>query len=196
MASQCSKSTKTNDWSQSRIQALCWSRWHRYQRYWNSITLGKKNCPLNRSSPLWKLLLNCWAMLLPRCPPPWDAHECCRSTQRPRGVGAAVRKKFIEATPALFGQDFPKGCLRTPGPGGDCKSRRERDRSDWMLAPQVFQKINSILGSLEIDLFASRLTHQLPQFFNPQAAAVDTFQQDWSQLKGYANPHGAWWSRF
>jgi len=142
MASQCSKSTKTNDWSLSRIQALCWTQWHCcYQRYWNSFHSGKKNCPLNRSSPLWRLLSKCWAMLLPRCPPPQDAHECCRSTTETLWCRCSSEKKFIEATPELFGQDFPKGCLRTPGPGGDCKFRRERDRSDWMLAPQVFQKI-------------------------------------------------------
>jgi len=74
----------------------------------------------------------------------------------------------------------------------DWESRMERDRSDWMLAPQVFQKINSTLGPLEIDLFASRLTFQLPWFFSwrpdPQAVAVDAFQQDWSLLRGYANP--------
>ena len=74
----------------------------------------------------------------------------------------------------------------------DLESRVERDRSDWMLVPAVFQKINQIFGPLEIDLFASRLTHQLPRFFSwrpdPQAEAVDAFQQDWSQLRGYANP--------
>ena len=67
----------------------------------------------------------------------------------------------------------------------------ERDRSDWMLAPQVFQRINNALGPLEVYLFASQLTYQLPQFFSwrpdPQAVAMDTFQQDWSQLRGYAN---------
>jgi len=45
---------------------------------------------------------------------------------------------------------------------------------------------------VEVDLFASQLTHQLPRFFSwrpdPQAEAVDAFQQDWGQLKGYANP--------
>jgi len=69
----------------------------------------------------------------------------------------------------------------------DCESRMEGDRSDWMLSPQVFQRINDTLGPLEIDLFASRLTFQLPQFFSwrpdPQAVAVDAFQ-----LRGYANP--------
>ena len=67
------------------------------------------------------------------------------------------------------------------------ESRVERDRSDWMLSPVVFQKINQTLGPLEVDLFASQLAHQLPQFFSwrpdPQAEAIDAFQQE-----GYANP--------
>lgn len=74
----------------------------------------------------------------------------------------------------------------------DTESRLERDRSDWMLSPEVFQKINQALGPLEVDLFASRLTHQLPRFFSwrpdPLAEAVDAFQQDWSEVKGFANP--------
>ena len=74
----------------------------------------------------------------------------------------------------------------------DLESRSERDRSDWMLAHEVFQKINQIFGPLEVDLFASRLTHQLPRFFSwkmdPLAEAVDAFQQDWKRVKGYANP--------
>jgi len=45
---------------------------------------------------------------------------------------------------------------------------------------------------LEIDLFASRLTYQIPHFFSwrPDSLvkAVNTFQQDWSSLKGLANP--------
>ena len=48
------------------------------------------------------------------------------------------------------------------------------------------------MGPLEVDLFASRLTHQLPQFFSlkpdPLAIATDAFLQDWGPLKGYANP--------
>ena len=66
----------------------------------------------------------------------------------------------------------------------DQESRVERDRSDWMLSPGVFKKVSQILGPLEVDLFSSRLTHQLLQFFSwrpdPQAEAIDAFQQDWA----------------
>ena len=74
----------------------------------------------------------------------------------------------------------------------DFESRLERDHSDWKLAQEVFQKINQVLGLLEVDLFASRLTHQLPWFFSwksdPLSEAVDAFHQDWKTERGYANP--------
>ena len=74
----------------------------------------------------------------------------------------------------------------------DFESRLERDRSDWKLAQEVFQKINQVLGPLEVDLFASRLIHQLPRFFSwksdPLSEAVNAFQQDWKTVRGYANP--------
>ena len=61
----------------------------------------------------------------------------------------------------------------------DQESRVVRDRCDWMLNPHVFQKIQENMGPLEVDLFASSLTRQLPHFYswrvNPEAAATDAF---------------------
>ena len=74
----------------------------------------------------------------------------------------------------------------------DAESRHSEDRCDWMLHPQMFEQINSLMGPLDVDLFASRLTHQLPKFFSwkpdPEAEATDAFTQSWSQIHGYANP--------
>ena len=74
----------------------------------------------------------------------------------------------------------------------DAESRHSEDRCDWMLHPQVFEQINSLMGPLDVDLFASRLTHQLPKFFSwkpdLEAEATDAFTQSWSQIHGYANP--------
>ena len=74
----------------------------------------------------------------------------------------------------------------------DTESRTIRARTDWKLNPLVFNRINKIFGPLEIDLFASRLTHQLPRYFrwrpDPLEEATDTFQQNWGTLKGFANP--------
>ena len=48
------------------------------------------------------------------------------------------------------------------------------------------------IGPLEVDLFASRLTHQCRCYFSwrldPFAEATDAFTQDWSRMKGLANP--------
>ena len=69
-----------------------------------------------------------------------------------------------------------------------------RDRSDWMLNPRIFYKNTRRWGPLEVDLFASRLTTQLQRFFSwrpdPEAEALDAFNQDWSSIqgRGYANP--------
>ena len=74
----------------------------------------------------------------------------------------------------------------------DEESRVMKDRSDWMLCPEVFQAINHKLGPLEVDLFASRLSTQLPTFVSwrpdPEAMATDAFTLDWTDLKAYANP--------
>ena len=74
----------------------------------------------------------------------------------------------------------------------DFESRARPDTSDWQLDPSIFQGINNKWGPFTIDLFASRLTAQLPRFVSwkpdPEAEAVDAFTLDWSQLRGYAFP--------
>ena len=74
----------------------------------------------------------------------------------------------------------------------DTELRQMKDRSDWMLHPMIFQRIAERFPHLEVDLFATRLTSQLQRFFSwrpdPMAEATDTFLQNWSTVKGYANP--------
>ena len=74
----------------------------------------------------------------------------------------------------------------------DQESRAMRDRCDWMLDSTVFKQIQAQMGPCEVDLFASHLTKQLPQFYrwrpDPEAEGVDAFNQDWSQVRGFANP--------
>ena len=54
--------------------------------------------------------------------------------------------------------------------------------------------INSILGPLEIDQFATRFSTRLPRFVSwrpdPMAETTDAFLQDWSTFTGYA--HTPW----
>lgn len=74
----------------------------------------------------------------------------------------------------------------------DQESRTVVDHSDWKLKPEIFQCIQSLWGPLEIDLFASRLSYQIPRYASwrpdPGAEAVDAFTLDWAQLVGYAFP--------
>ena len=55
-----------------------------------------------------------------------------------------------------------------PGVENMTADKESRDRMDWMLNTSVFQEIQSLLGPVEIhvDLFASRLTAQLPLFYS------------------------------
>lgn len=74
----------------------------------------------------------------------------------------------------------------------DQLSRRRRDRSDWKLNPRIFNRIQQIFGQMSIDLFASRLNHQLPSYFSLQpdhrALATDAFAQSWKKGLVFANP--------
>ena len=60
--------------------------------------------------------------------------------------------------------------------------------------PKVFQQICQSLGPLQIDLFASRLTKQLPHYYSwrpdPEAEATDAFTQNWAQARDLPIPHG------
>ena len=74
----------------------------------------------------------------------------------------------------------------------DAASREFNARTEWMLRKDVFRDIARRFYVPEIDLFASRLNHQVPLYVSrlpdPGASAVDAFQQDWSQWKCFIHP--------
>ena len=63
-----------------------------------------------------------------------------------------------------------------------------KDRTDWKLNLEVFSQINRRLDPLAVDLFTSRFTTQLPQFFtwrlDPEAEALNAFSQQWDKPGG------------
>ena len=71
----------------------------------------------------------------------------------------------------------------------DLESRVFNDSSEWKIAPQI---ISPFLKGCEIDLFASRLSAQLPQYVSwrpdPEAVHADALTMDWAPFKGYAFP--------
>jgi hypothetical protein len=71
----------------------------------------------------------------------------------------------------------------------DTASRQFNPRVEWTLDSQIFQKIVDRFYLPEVDLFASRLTHQVESYVSrfpyPGAIAVDAFLQDWSRWKSF-----------
>lgn len=69
----------------------------------------------------------------------------------------------------------------------DRESREFHNTSEWKIDPQI---ISPFLKGCEIDLFASRLTAQLPRYASwrpdPEASHMDALTMDWAPLKGYA----------
>ena len=74
----------------------------------------------------------------------------------------------------------------------DKLSRRQRDRTDWMLNRALFKRLSKHFGPFTIDLFATRLNAQLPRYISkipdPGATAVDAFRQDLRHERAYTNP--------
>ena len=63
----------------------------------------------------------------------------------------------------------------------DWESRHQENSSEWKLCPLIFRKICQILGKKpEIDLFASRLSNQLPSYYSwkpdPNSLGTDALQ--------------------
>ena len=46
----------------------------------------------------------------------------------------------------------------------DKESRSHNLDTEWQLKPEIFAQLQDRFGPLEIDLFASRLNHQLPKY--------------------------------
>ena len=65
-------------------------------------------------------------------------------------------------------------------------------QTEWSLLPEVFQQICNQWHRPQIDLFATRFNHRLPQFISPVpdslAVAVDALTLPWEDLDAYAFP--------
>ena len=74
----------------------------------------------------------------------------------------------------------------------DKASRVLFDNTEWMLNREIFRKITTRLFTPKLDIFASRINHQLDKYVSwkpdPGAHAVDAFTLDWSTETIYAFP--------
>ena len=73
----------------------------------------------------------------------------------------------------------------------DWESRNAQDPSDWKLRPDLV-KLLFLHHQCDVDLFASRLNHQLPAYWSwkpdPKAQGTNSFLLDWKLCRGYAFP--------
>lgn len=67
----------------------------------------------------------------------------------------------------------------------DWESRNTQDSSEWMLHVKVFARICQILDTPVVDLFASRTSHQLPNYWSwgldPLSQGSDSFRTNWNK---------------
>ena len=74
----------------------------------------------------------------------------------------------------------------------DRQSRNVKDSSEWMLNTVVFRALCRARGTPCTDLFASRLSHQVPVYFSwkidPYSRGQDAFHERWTHVRGYAFP--------
>ena len=74
----------------------------------------------------------------------------------------------------------------------DHKSRIFNDSLEWMLDPRIVREVVAKLGQPDIDLFASRVNHQIPEFVSwrpePNAVATDAFNLTWNYHLSYLFP--------
>ena len=64
--------------------------------------------------------------------------------------------------------------------------------AEWMVYPSIFKQVCSTFGEPDIDLFASRINAQSSCYVSwrpdPHAVAIDAFNMQWQNIKGYAFP--------
>ena len=103
-------------------------------------------------------------------------------------ITAQIWEWSIQRNIVISAEHLP-GKLNTTA---DQESRLKGDSSEWMLDPVVFRQIMEALGPCQVDLFASRLSAQLPRYMSwrpdPGSIATDAFSQSWKEIKGFAFP--------
>ena len=69
----------------------------------------------------------------------------------------------------------------------DKESKCQNESTEWSLTLEVFEDINKLWGTFDIDLFVSRLSFEVPSYTawkpDPMASFVDALLMDWKLQK-------------
>ena len=131
-----------------------------------------------------------------------DKTRQCHSSDIHKQVGGNTLTPTLSACCNHMGLEHTEKHLptgrtlsREGEPSGRSGITTIKDRCDRMLNPLIFNQIQLQIGPPEIDMLTSQLMKQLPQFYSwkldPEAQGTDAFNQDWSQMRGFAISHGA-----
>ena len=97
--------------------------------------------------------------------------------------------KYLLSHQITITVEYLPGCSNVEA---DRMSRSVKDSSEWKLNQHIFQNLCRARGTPCTDLFASRLTHQVPLYFSwkidPYSRGQDAFQARWTHIRGYAFP--------
>ena len=68
----------------------------------------------------------------------------------------------------------------------DMESRKLRNDTEWMLCSNIFKKISDLYFRPDIDMFASRINHQVDKYISwlpdPEAFMIDALSMSWKQF--------------
>ena len=114
-------------------------------------------------------------------------------------MGGTRNQLFLQISKEIWKYLLDKGITITAEylPGAlnkeaDMESQTVKDSSEWKLNPVVFQNVCESWWSPDIDLFTSRVSHQVPAYvswkLDPFSKCRDAFQMCWAHTKGYAFP--------
>ncbi len=98
------------------------------------------------------------------------------------------RGSFPSETDGNPHSQLPRRAAHLPGrlnQGADMLSRSNVPSEEWMLHPQVVQKIWKTFGKAEVDLFASKDNSHCPTYYSKDR---DALAHDWPNLLLYAFP--------
>ena len=94
-------------------------------------------------------------------------------------LGIAIWEWCLQRRIYLSAIHIPGIVNKTP----DGLSRQKLESTEWMLDSSVFRQIVAVYQQPQVDLFASHLNHQLPNYFSwvpdPQAMGTDAFSIPW-----------------
>ena len=129
--------------------------------------------------------------------PVWPGQPHCSSAHQMAGrykilVPHSISTRHMVLRTGQEHGDISNSCAGKWNRIADGKSRIFHDSIEWALDHNLFKQITKHIGLPVVDLFASRINHQMPEFVSwrpePGAIATDAFNIPWDFPLSYRFP--------